>query len=61
MTPQIIINGLIVEVRPRKVKIFDVAGDLSKEEALLMIKYLHTEGFILGKKVLLEIVTDDNI
>ena len=61
MTPQIIINGLIVEVRDRKVKIFDVAGDLSKEEALLMIKYLHTEGFISGDKVLLEIVTDDNI
>ena len=61
MTPQIIINGLVVEIQSDQVKIFDIAGDLSKKEALLMIKYLHTEGFILGERVVLEIITDENI
>ena len=61
VAPQITINGLVVEILSQKVTIFDESGDLSKKEALLMLKYLHTEGFILGDRVLLEIVTDYDI
>jgi hypothetical protein len=61
MAPEIIINGLTVEILPDRVKIYDVVGDLTKKEALKIVKYLHTEAFILGEKVILEIVTDDNI
>ena len=59
MALQIIISGLVVEILPDKVKIFDVQGDLSKTEAMLIIKYLHAEAFILGDKIVVEIVTDD--
>jgi hypothetical protein len=61
VAPQIIVNGLIVEILPEKVQVFDVAGDLTKEEALLIVKYLHAEGFILGDKVVVEIITDNDI
>mgnify|MGYP001264261572 CR=1 FL=1 len=61
MAPQIIINGLIVEILPKKVQVFDIAGDLTKKEALLIVKYLHAEGFILGDNIVLEIVTSDDI
>lgn len=59
MAPQVIINGLVVEILPEKVKIFDVIGDLSKEEATLIIKYLHAEAFILGTKIVVEVITSD--
>jgi len=55
----ITVNGLVVEILPNKVKIFDVLGDLSKGEAMLIIKYLHAEAFILGDKIVVEIITDD--
>jgi hypothetical protein len=61
VAPQIIVNGLIVELLDDKVKIFDVAGDLTKEEAMLIVKYLHAEAFILGDRVVLEIITNDDI
>ena len=61
MAPQIVVNGLIVEIFPEKVQVFDVAGDLTKEEALLIVKYLHAEGFILGQQVVLEIITSNDI
>ena len=59
MAPPIIISGLVVEILSDKVKIFDVMGDLSKEEAMLIVKYLHAEAFILGDKVVVEIITSD--
>ena len=59
VAPQIIISGLVVEILSDKVKIFDVMGDLSTEEATLIIKYLHAEAFILGDKVVVEIITSD--
>ena len=58
MASPITINGLVVEVLPGGVKIFDVLGDLSKEEAMLIVKYLHAEAFILGDQIVVEIVTD---
>jgi len=58
MASPITINGLVVEVLPSKVKIFDVLGDLSKQEAMLIVKYLHAEAFILGDQIVVEIVTD---
>ena len=61
VAPQIIVNGLIVELLDDKVKIFDVAGDLTKKEAMLIVKYLHAEAFILGDRVVLEIITNDDI
>ena len=61
VAPQIIINGLVVEILPKKVQVFDVAGDLTKKEALLIVKYLHAEGFVLGDKIMLEIITDGDI
>jgi len=63
VAPQITINGLEVEIlsQKKKVKIFDESGDLSKKEALLILKYLHAEGFVSGDKILLEIVTDYDI
>jgi len=61
VAPQIIVNGLIVELLDDKVKIFDVTGDLTKKEAMLIVKYLHAEAFILGDRVVLEIVTNDDI
>lgn len=61
MAPQIIISGLVVEILSDKVKIFDVIGDVSKVEAMLIVKYLHDEAFILGDKIVVEIVTDDDI
>lgn len=61
MAPQIVVNGLIVEILPEKVQVFDVVGDLTKEEALLIVKYLHAEGFILGQQVVLEIITSNDI
>ncbi len=61
MAPQIIISGLVVEILSDKVKIFDVIGDVSKVEAMLIVKYLHDEAFILGDKNEVEIVTDEDI
>ncbi len=61
MAPQIIISGLVVEILSDKVKIFDVIGDVSKVEAMLIVKYLHDEAFIFGDKIVVEIVTDDDI
>ena len=55
------ISGLVVEILADKVKIFDVEGDVSKVEAMLIVKYLHDEAFILGDKIVVEIVTDDDI
>ena len=59
METQIIIAGLVVEILPDKVKIFDVVGDVSKTEAMLIVKYLHAEAFVLGDKIVVEIITDD--
>ena len=59
MAAPITINGLVVEVLPSKVMIFDVMGDLSKQEAMLIVKYLHAEAFILGDQIVVEIITDD--
>ena len=62
MAPQIIINGLVVEVlTDNTVKIYDVTGDLTKDEALKIVKYLHAEAFISGEEVVLEIVTENDI
>ena len=61
VTPQIIVNGLVVEISSTKVKIFDAIGDLTKEEALLIVRYLHSEAFILGERVVCEIITEDDI
>ena len=61
VAPQVIINGLIVEILFEKVKIFDIVGDLTRAEALLIVKYLHAEAFISGDSIVLEIVTDKNI
>ena len=55
----ITINGLVVEVLPSKVMIFDVMGDMTKQEAMLIVKYLHAEAFILGDQIVVEIITDD--
>ena len=59
MAPQIIISGLVVEIAPDKVKIFDELGDLSKTEVILIVKYLHAEAFIFGDKIAVEVITDD--
>ena len=62
MAPQIIINGLVIEVlTDNTVKIYDVTGDLTKDEALKIVKYLHAEAFITGEEVVLEIVTENDI
>ena len=55
---QIVVNGLDVDVLENRVKIYDVTGDLSKPEAILIIKYLHTEGFLKNQdQVILEIIS----
>ena len=61
MASQITINGSVVEILIDRVKIYDVTGDLTKKEALQILKYLHTEAFISGEKIVLEIVTDNDI
>ena len=62
VAPQIIINGLVIEVlTDNTVKIYDVTGDLTKDEALKIVKYLHAEAFITGEEVVLEIVTENDI
>jgi len=61
VAPQVTISGLVVEILSNKVKIFDVMGDVSKTEAILIVKYLHDEAFILGDNIVVEIVTDDDI
>jgi hypothetical protein len=57
---QIVVNGLSVDVLEDRVKIYDVAGDLSKPEAILIIKYLHTEGFLKNQEqIILEIISEN--
>jgi hypothetical protein len=60
---QIVISGLNVDILKNRVKIYDVAGDLSKPEAVLIIKYLHSEGFLKKgqDQIILEIVSGDEI
>ena len=60
---QIVVNGLGVDVLENRVKIYDVVGDLSKPEAILIIKYLHTEGFLKKNQdqIILEIISGSEI
>lgn len=56
---KVVVNGLDVDVNKEKVTIHDVLGNLSKEEAVLILKYLHSEGFLDVDHVFLEILTEE--
>jgi hypothetical protein len=51
------LNGLLIKVGKRKVKIYDHKGEVQEEQALVIIKYLYDEGFIDTFAVTCEIIS----
>lgn len=54
------INGLNVQVTPYRVMIMDELGDVTNEEAKLIVKYLHAEGFITKTTIICEIINPND-
>ena len=52
------LNNFDIDISKDKVVIHDPEGKLRKSEALTMLKYLKTEGFITHERIFLEIVDD---
>lgn len=52
-------NGFKIDIIQDKVTIYDLKGDLSEGEAVVILKYLKAEGFLFHDQVLLEIVPED--
>lgn len=59
MPVKAVINGLDVDIEGSKVTIHDVLGNLSRDEAVTILKYLHSEGFLDVDHVFVEIVTEE--
>ena len=55
---KVFLKGLHMDVLQDKVVIYDKDGDLTKAEAVVLLKYLKSEGFLLHEQVFLEIVSD---
>jgi|TARA_R110000824_G_scaffold1118_1_gene6069 hypothetical protein len=54
------ISGIEVLVYKTRVKIFDCHGDLSDDHAILILEYLHDEGFLDDNaNISCEIITED--
>lgn len=56
---QVVVNGLNIDISSTKVVIHDVEGDLTKREAVKILKYLQSEGFLREEKIILEIVSSE--
>lgn len=56
---QVVVSGLDIEILGDKVVIHDVMGDVTKREAIKILKYLRSEGFLKKEKIILEIVTSE--
>ena len=54
-----VVNGLDVDIEGSKVTIYDVLGNLSRDEAVMILKYLHSEGFLDVDHVFVEIITEE--
>ncbi len=52
------LNNFEIDIVQDTVVIHDPEGSLKKSEALTMLKYLKTEGFLIHEQVYLEIVGD---
>ena len=50
------LNGLHIEVYKTKIKIHDVANDVSSLEAEKIVSYLYREGFIEQQSIICEIL-----
>jgi hypothetical protein len=55
---KVFLKGLHIDVLRDKVTIYDKDGDLTKPEAIVLLKYLKSEGFLLSEQVFLEILDD---
>tara|TARA_B100000424_G_C22753356_1_gene406908 strand:- start:220 stop:399 length:180 start_codon:yes stop_codon:yes gene_type:complete len=54
------VNGIDIVVYKTKVKIFDPTGKLSDDHAILLLEYLHFEGFLdSNKQIHCEIICND--
>ena len=54
------VNGIDIVVYKTKVKIFDPKGELSDDHAILLLEYLHFEGFLdANAQINCEIICDD--
>ena len=51
------LNGRLIKVGKRKVKIYDRKGEVQEEQALIIIKYLYDEGFIESYEIICEIIS----
>lgn len=56
MSKDIYINNLTVKVSPHRVVILDKLDDVNDAEALAVVKYLYSEGFIKTLEVQCHIV-----
>jgi|TARA_R110002020_G_scaffold32332_2_gene99532 hypothetical protein len=55
------VKGIDIIVYKTKVKIFDPKGELSDDHAILLLEYLHFEGFLSeDAQIQCEIISDDN-
>ena len=46
---KVFLKGLHIDVLRDKVTIYDKDGDLTKPEAIVLLKYLKSEGFLLSE------------
>tara|TARA_R110000824_G_scaffold269050_1_gene457620 strand:+ start:552 stop:731 length:180 start_codon:yes stop_codon:yes gene_type:complete len=54
------VNGIDIVVNKTKVKIFDPKSELSDDHAILLLEYLHFEGFLdVNAQINCEIICDD--
>lgn len=54
------ICGIDISVYKTRVKIFDRDGDLSDDQAILILEYLHDEGFLdSNANISCEIISED--
>ena len=54
------VTGIDIVVYKTKVKIFDPTGELSDDHAVLLLEYLHHEGFLSdNSQINCEIICDD--
>jgi hypothetical protein len=54
------VNGIDIVVYKTKVKIFDPKAELSDDHAILLLEYLHFEGFLdSNAHINCEIICDD--